>query len=174
MEKGRRGVVASLPGVKQKAFVDILEILPEELQGRLCAQNLYDQEWPEVARALLNRGLAMLLKKRPHHGHAQWSLRSSLRHSDPGSLYGFGGPCASGVRATNHSVIEEPQDFVYQTSLQHVVVLKAEEMLLSGENLVPSFLLLKLPECWPQYLTLEKPVRCSDVGKPNERWLWLG
>lgn len=66
------------------------------------------------------------------------------------------------TRAINHfmkNVIQEPQGFVYQTSLQRVVVESGQEMLFSGENLVPSFLLLKLPD-------VRKTIRGGDVGKP--------
>ncbi|CAK8992633.1 unnamed protein product [Durusdinium trenchii] len=43
----------------------------------------------------------------------------------------------------------------------------------SGEDLTPSFYLFELPDCWPEYMTLGKPVMPHDVGLKGSSSLWV-
>ena len=60
------------------------------------------------------------------------------------------------------------------SSLQRCIHDDGEDLLVSGEDLVSSFFLFELPDCWPEYMTLEKPVMPEDIGLKGSSRLWVG
>ena len=54
-----------------------------------------------------------------------------------------------------------------------LVLLDGEVMLVSGDDLVCSFYLFSLPECWAPYFTLAKPVSRASLFGSGDGMVWL-
>ena len=189
-------ILPGLPNVGPTGMVKLVDVLPEGLACQLCQPEkllrldppgmpskprVYcsDQEWPLVVNALIERGLVRAVDKTPKfEGHFLSNGACGVPRGNEFTDSGL--PVLRiifDLRATNFTMKQLNADgykLSGASSLQRCIHDDGEDLLVSGEDLVSSFFLFELPDCWPEYMTLEKPVMPEDIGLKGSSRLWVG
>lgn len=138
-----------------------------------------DREWPLVVKALIERGLVRVVDKTPKL-EAHFMSNGAFGVPRVNEFTDSGLPVLRiilDLRATNFVMKQLNGDGYKLTgtsSLQRFIHDDGKGLLVSGEDLTSSFFLFELPDCWPEYMTLEKPVMPEDIGLKGSSPLWVG
>jgi len=185
-----------LPTPHHGGLVDILEVVDEKLKARLLRPELMlreiteeipcpqvmcsDEEWPRVVKALWERNLVAPVQTRPTVQGVP-VLNGAFGVIKPEKFTDSGLPVLRMIidlRASNTILDQlegDVQTLTGAASFQKLMVGPNEELLVSGDDLNSAFYLFRLPEKWPNYLALRKPVPWSvfEAGKAGETLVGL-
>ena len=179
-----------LPTPHHGGLVDILEVVDRKLKARLLRPELMLREiteeiprplvWPRVVKALWERNLVAPVQTRPTVQGVP-VLNGAFGVIKPEKFTDSGLPVLRMIidlRASN-TILDQLEGDVWTltgaASFQKLMVGPNEELLVSGDDLNSAFYLFRLPEKWPNYLALRKPVPWSvfEPGKAGETLVGL-
>ena len=138
-----------------------------------------DGEWPLLVQALLDRGIATLVKRAPDY-KGTLMANGAFGMPKPGKMTESGKPVLRFImdlRATNYFMAQIPGDtrtLTRAASFQRIVIQENEELLVSGEDLTAASYLFRLPPAWAEYMVLEKSVRLRDLGHDSDEERYVG
>ena len=200
IEKARpltlRQILPGLPSEQHGASVNIMDVLPEELQevlrrpgdlvdpdaiGKVPKPKVHceDQEWPLIVKAMLERNLVTPVKHFPKIGdhpmlNGAFGVVKADKFTESGEKVLR---LIIDLRSTNHWLRQIPGDAGNLTgaaTFQRMLVEEGQELLVSGEDLTAAFYLFELPPAWSEFMVLEKAVKRGEVGldgDPEEKVL---
>ena len=189
-------VLPGLPSPEHGGLVDILAVLPEELQETVKhpeklvlspPQGLPPRpkvhassaEWNKIAKALYERGLVRPVRKCPEMEGVKL-LNGAFGVPKPGKVTPEGDPVLRFIidlRSTNFFMAQIQGDTGLLTgaaSFQRLIIEDQHELLVSGEDLTSAFYLFRLPEAWADYMVIEKEVTLEALGLEGSGMTRLG
>ena len=189
-------ILPALPSKEHGGSVDIMEVLPPDLQETLkhpdrlvleepAGQRPYPRvhcnpdEWPRVVKALYERGVVTPVEHCPEL-EGEKLLNGAFGVPKAGKFTDSGEQVLRVImdlRATNFFMAQIQGDTNTLTgaaTFQRIVVEEENQLLVSGEDLTSAFYLFRLPSCWSEYMVLDVPVERSALGLPGEGKTYVG
>eukprot|EP00435_Cladocopium_sp_Y103_P069608 s228_g33.t1 len=171
-----RQILPGLPSPAHGGLVDLLEVVPPEMAETLrdpmglIREDLVE-EMPKP------RVLCVMMWSGQRKDHV---LNGIFGVPKPGKTLPDGEQVLRlivDLRATNwllHQIEGDTHTLTGAASFQRITVGPDESLLISGEDLTSAFYLFRLPDSWPKFMVLGKPVAGSTVGRPDEDEVYVG
>ena len=189
-------IIPGLPSPDHGGLVDLLELLPPELQESLQDPDSLvktefhekmpkprvmcdESEWAEVVKAMFERGLVKPVKFIPSVEGVP-VVNGAFGVPKAGKTLETGEEVLRlimDLRATNWFMTQLEADTATLTgaaSFQRIIIEDGAELLVSGEDLTAAFYLFRLPEVWTNYMVLGCPVPGTAVGLESPELVHVG
>ena len=189
-------VLPGLPSPEHGALVNLVELLPKDLEESLnhperLVKKVFDGpmpkprvlaepgEWPLIAKAMYDRGLAIPVESIPSVG-GTCVMNGAFGVVKQGKKLESGEDVLRlimDLRGSNWLLEQLNGDTGLLTgapTFQRILVEEGQELLVSGEDLTSAFYLFRLPPGWENYMVIGKPLKASDLGFEGSQEVHLG